>query len=70
MKKYEKIFKNELGNEIVVRVNENIIEGVKGVSIFISGPISETENNITLMEAEVIYEQLGNVINDLNNKKS
>ncbi len=68
MKKYEKIFKNELGNEITVRVNENITEGVKGVSIFISGPTSETENNITLMEAEVIYEQLGNVINDLNNK--
>lgn len=51
-----------------MRVNENITEGVKGVSIFISGPTSETENNITLMEAEVIYEQLGNVIKDLNNK--
>ncbi|MDO8589777.1 MAG: hypothetical protein Q7R69_00700 [bacterium] len=62
MQKYEKKFINELGNAIDVQVSAKDIEGIKGVSIFISGPTSNTENNVTLAEAKVIHEQLGLLI--------
>lgn len=68
MKKYEKKFVNELGNEIVVRVTKKDIHNVPGVSIFIEGPTSDTENHITLLEAEVIYKCLGLLIEEM--KKS
>lgn len=65
MKKYEEEFENEFGNKIVVKVSEIDVQGKKGVSIFISGPTSDTENSITLVEAEVIYKQLGALIQSI-----
>lgn len=60
--RHEEKFVNEFGNNITVRISERDIRGVKGVMIFIAGPTSDTENQITLMEAEIIYKQLGLLI--------
>jgi hypothetical protein len=62
MQKYEKKFINELGNQITVQVEESSISGVNGVTISIIGPTSEVENHITLVEARVVHEQLGLLI--------
>lgn len=64
----EKKFVNELGNEIIVRVTDKETCGLPGVLLFIAGPKSDIENHITLMEAEVICEQLSLVIEQI--KKS
>ena len=69
MQTYEKKFTNERGNEIVVRVTEKETHGVPGVVIFIAGPISDTENHVTLLEAEVIHEELGRVIKELKKRE-
>lgn len=55
-------FKNELGNDITLAVYPLSTDGVAGVMIFIRGPRSDTENHITQMEAERLYEQLGRVL--------
>lgn len=68
MKKYEEKFTNELGNEILVHVSEKETHGAPGVSIFIEGPTSDTENHVTLLEAEAIYKCLGLLIEEM--KKS
>ena len=65
MHKQEKQFVNELGNSIKVKVSEIDIKGIKGVSILIAGPTSETENQITLIEAKIIHEQLGILLENL-----
>ena len=62
MHKQEQKFINEFGNSIEVRVSETVVEDTKGVSIFIAGPTSNTENQVTLTEAKVIHEQLGLLI--------
>ncbi len=58
----KELFTNELGNSIEVEVSKKEIEGVDGVLIYISGPTSLTENHVTRKEAEVIYEQLGEIL--------
>jgi hypothetical protein len=55
-------FKNELGNDITLAVYDLPTDGVPGVMIFIRGPKSDTENHITLIEAEKLYDQLGDAI--------
>ncbi|KKU22507.1 MAG: hypothetical protein UX31_C0001G0025 [Candidatus Nomurabacteria bacterium GW2011_GWA1_46_11] len=58
MDTFEKQFKNELGNNIQVKVTSKEIDGTPGVMIYISGPTSLSENQITKMEAEVILNGL------------
>lgn len=48
-------FKNELDNQITVDVYKKEIDNIPGVMIYISGPDSESENHITMKEAEMIY---------------
>lgn len=55
-------FKNELGNHITLAVYDLPTDGVDGVMIFIRGPKSDTENHITKMEAERLYQQLHHVL--------
>jgi hypothetical protein len=55
-------FVNELGNTIMVEVTEKEIEGVDGVLIHIEGPTSETDNHVTRMEAEKIFDHLKAVL--------
>jgi hypothetical protein len=64
MEKPAEEFVNELGNAIAVSVVEKDIDGVGGVLISISGPTSTTENHVTRMEAEIIYRELGKVLED------
>jgi hypothetical protein len=60
------VFTNEFKNKIKIVVKnkqDTIIINKKkhkftGVSIFIGGPTSETENIITRKEAQVLYKQL------------
>lgn len=63
------VFTNELGNTITLSVVEKPIDGVQfstkrhmkhlpGVLISMEGPTSLSENHITRMEAEVLFEQL------------
>ena len=67
MNKLEKRFINEFGNTIEVKISEIDIKGIKGVSIFISGPTSDTENQVTLGEAKAIHELLGLCIEQIEN---
>lgn len=55
----EKVFTNELGNQIKIDVSEKEIEGVGGIFIEIEGPTSSTELHITKEEARVLYDELG-----------
>jgi len=58
-------FSNEIGNDIKIKIKQKKDVGVNsktkekikfnGVSISIIGPASETENTITLNEAEQMY---------------
>lgn len=62
MKDNEKVFINELGNEITLSVTKKEIDGVDGVLIYIKGPHSDTENHITQKEAEELYCELKKVV--------
>lgn len=55
-------FTNELGNKIELAVYSLPTDGIEGVMIFLRGPTSDTENHITKMEAEKMYEQLGHLL--------
>lgn len=57
-------FTNELGNEIEITVEPREIDGVDGVWIDMIGPTSEHENHITRQEAEVVYAELGKLLDD------
>ena len=68
----EKTFKNELGNEINVKIKEvsdkNKDKKFDAVSILIEGPKSESENIITYMEASELQTSLQSFLD--RNKKS
>ena len=57
-----KTFTNELGNQVTVDVAEKVINGVDGILIRMEGPTSRTENEITRMEAKVLFDQLKEVL--------
>lgn len=54
----QKVFVNELGNEITLSISEKDIDGVEGVLIEITGPTSDTEIHITKSEARTFFEEL------------
>lgn len=58
-------FRNELGNQIHVEVDELEVSGVPGVRLFIAGPTSDMELLITRKEAEVLSEHLAALLNKL-----
>lgn len=60
--KYEEKFKNELGNDIFISVEEKDIAGVPGIFISMEGPDSKTENHITRAEAKVLLQKLGEIL--------
>lgn len=43
-------FRNEKGNDIYIRANEEPIEGVPGMLLYVAGPESDTEMHITRQE--------------------
>lgn len=66
-------FVNELGNRIRLAVSVRPIDGVRsttkeavkgapGIFIELEGPTSLSENHITRMEAEKLYEELGKAL--------
>lgn len=66
-------FTNELGNPISVQVSDKPIDGVRaadgkamkhmpGVLIVLEGPTSTSENHITRLEAEKLFEELKRVL--------
>lgn len=57
-----RVFVNELGNGIQLRVLEKDIEDIPGILIAIAGPTSDTELHITRGEAEILREQLCRVL--------
>ncbi len=61
-------FINELGNEITVNVSEKPINDVGGVLIYMEGPTSVTENHITRAEAEILLEELKEVLDNPSTK--
>jgi len=58
-------FINELGNTIKLHVSKKDIEGVDGVLMHIEGPTSDTDVHITRKEAEVLYEELGKILDEV-----
>ena len=55
-------FTNELKNEICIEVTAKVIDSVDGVYIKIIGPDSTSENHITREEAQILLEELSNVL--------
>lgn len=51
-------FQNELENAITVDVSAKDIDGIDGILIHIEGPTSETDNHVTRLEAEMIFQEL------------
>lgn len=43
-------FRNEKGNDIYIRANEEPILGVPGILLYVAGPDSDTEMHITRQE--------------------
>jgi hypothetical protein len=43
-------FRNEKGNDIYIRINEEPIQGVPGLLLYVAGPDSDTEMHITRQE--------------------
>jgi hypothetical protein len=43
-------FRNEKGNEIYLRANEEPIDGIPGVLLYVAGPDSDTEMHLTRQE--------------------
>ncbi len=62
MNAHRRKFRNEIGNEIEIRVSEKDIDRVRGVLLWIAGPNSDTEMHITRLEAEVLHEELGKAL--------
>jgi len=44
-------FTNEKGNTIYMRANEEPIQGVPGILLYLNGPDSDTEMHVTRQEA-------------------
>lgn len=72
---YKKVFINEIGNKITVKVKKHNGVGVnyktkipkkyKGVSLILIGPTSMSENQITLEEAREMHKALGAFLRDM-----
>ena len=43
-------FRNEQGNDVYLRVNEEPIHGVPGILLYVAGPDSDTEMHVTRQE--------------------
>ncbi|MEK7510778.1 MAG: hypothetical protein AAB582_00890 [Patescibacteria group bacterium] len=43
-------FRNERGNDVYLRVNEEPIHGVPGILLYVAGPDSDTEMHVTRQE--------------------
>jgi hypothetical protein len=62
MRIYSRQFVNELGNTITLRVSVEERHGTKGISIYIAGPDSDTENFVTSQEAVELLEGLSKLL--------
>ncbi len=43
-------FRNEKGNDVYVRASEELVQGVPGVVLFVTGPDEDSEMQITRQE--------------------
>jgi len=62
MRTHSRQFVNELGNTIIVRVNEEKRHGMPGILLYVAGPDSDTELFITRQEAMEVLEGLSKVL--------
>jgi ribosome maturation factor RimP len=62
MKEVSKHFENEIGNQIEIKVAEETIEDVAGILVTITGPDSTIDMHVTRLEAEILFEQLNQVL--------
>ncbi len=55
-------FSNELGNQVVVLVEDKELDGVKGILVSIEGPDSDMTSHITREEAVELHKALGDFL--------
>lgn len=55
-------FRNEVGHDVTVEVDKKEVAGVECIDIAMAGPDSDTEWEITKVEAQVLYEMLGKAL--------
>lgn len=59
MKTYSRQFKNEHGDTVTIRTNEETRYGIDGVNVLVGGAEGDTEFFVTKQEAVELYEALG-----------
>jgi hypothetical protein len=62
MKIYSRNFVNENGDNVTVRVSEEVRHGMKGILIYMASPDSEMENFVTPQEAVELLEGLSKLL--------
>ncbi|MDQ1299659.1 MAG: hypothetical protein QG636_327 [Patescibacteria group bacterium] len=55
-------FRNEKGNDVYVRASEELVQGVPGVVLFVTGPDEDSEMHVTRQEAIELFALLSKLL--------